>query len=86
MTNRARLILAFVWIVSLVAVAATANAQRSAAYTPLPEPKVMTGADLGFRVEGTVGDKPAGTLVIRVNGKWVEPTSVPGVKVRPASE
>ena len=45
MTNRARLIVALVWIVSLVAVAATANAQRSTAYTPLPEPKVMTGAE-----------------------------------------
>jgi hypothetical protein len=32
----------------------------------------MSGADVGFRVEGFRGDTPSGTIVIRVNGAWVE--------------
>ena len=35
-------------------------------------PKVMSGEDFGFRVEGRRGDTPVGTLVIRVNGEWME--------------
>lgn len=38
---------------------------------PVPA-KVMTGSDLGFRVDGLRGDTPVGSLVIRVNGEWVE--------------
>ena len=60
-----------VWLLSLVAVGAAVSAQARA-YVPLPEPKVFTGADVGFRVEGMYGDMPAGTVVIRVNGQWVE--------------
>ena len=62
---------ALLWLLSLVAVAAAASAQARA-YVPLLEPKVLTGADIGFRVEGMYGDTPAGALVIRVNGQWVE--------------
>lgn len=36
-------------------------------------PRVVTGEDLGFRVEGLRGGTtPVGTLVVRVNGEWVE--------------
>jgi hypothetical protein len=65
---------------------ATGQAQRSTVYTPLPEPKVISGADLGFRLEGVAGDKPAGTLGIRVNGEWVAPTASPHMSVRPATQ
>jgi hypothetical protein len=41
-------------------------------WTPLPEPVVFSGPDIGFRVEGRTGDMPTGKIVIRVNGKWVE--------------
>jgi hypothetical protein len=32
----------------------------------------MTGSDVGFRVEGIRGGTPVGTLVVKVNGEWVE--------------
>jgi hypothetical protein len=31
----------------------------------------MTGADLGFRVEGMTGETPTGTIVVRMNGQWI---------------
>lgn len=40
-------------------------------YTAVP-PRVMTGADLGFRVEGLRGETPVGRFVVRVNDRWVE--------------
>jgi hypothetical protein len=36
-------------------------------------PTVLSGSDVGFRIEGRKGSAPVGTLVIRVDGKWVEP-------------
>ena len=36
------------------------------------QPTVISGNDLGFRVDGRKGDTPIGTLVARVNGQWVE--------------
>ena len=44
---------------------------QALAVDPVP-PRVMTGSDLGFRVEGLRGDKPVGTIVVRVDGQWVE--------------
>jgi hypothetical protein len=71
MSPRARVItLAAAWLVSLVAVAAVA---QSPSVTPLPTPVVVSGADIGFRIEGHHGRIPVGTLVIRVDGRWVEP-------------
>jgi hypothetical protein len=43
-------------------------------------PTVVSGADIGFRIEGVKGDTPVGTLVIRVNGQWVEPDFGSGVQ------
>jgi hypothetical protein len=43
-------------------------------------PRVMSGEDLGFRVEGRKGDIPVGSLVVRVNGEWVEVQFATGVK------
>ncbi len=40
------------------------------------EPVVLSGADFGFRVESYERGKPIGTLVVRLNGRWVEPRSV----------
>jgi len=67
------------WILSLVVVAALAAgvAAQSSPLNPSVArafpPKVMSGADLGFRVEGLdVNNKPVGHLVIRVNGEWIE--------------
>jgi hypothetical protein len=38
----------------------------------LSEPKVISGPDVGFRIERYQGGKPVGTLVVRVNGEWRE--------------
>jgi len=34
-------------------------------------PMVMSGGDLGFRVESTLDGTALGTLVVKVNGNWV---------------
>jgi hypothetical protein len=51
--------------------------------TPLPPttaPIVVSGNDIGFRIEGQSGGNPIGTLVIRINGVWVEAKSPAGVR------
>jgi hypothetical protein len=36
---------------------------------PAPNP-VLSGTDIGFRVEGTQGNAVTGRFVVRVNGEW----------------
>ena len=63
------------WILSLIAVGALATTvDAQLRQPPIPvTPRVMSGADLGFRVEGLDwAGKPVGHIVIRVNGEWVE--------------
>jgi hypothetical protein len=52
-----------------------ATAQVTAA-KPVP-PRVMSGEDIGFRVESLRGATPVGRLVIKVNGNWVEADVAP---------
>jgi hypothetical protein len=33
---------------------------------------VLSGADVGFRVEGQKGDAMVGRFVVRVNGRWLD--------------
>jgi len=63
--------LAMFWVLSLLAVGTIANGQ-SYGVNPLPEPKIVAGPDLGFRVEGEQKGAPVGRLVVRINGRWVE--------------
>jgi hypothetical protein len=50
----------------------TLGAQNLYALRAVP-PTVLSGADVGFRVEAIDGDNvPVGRIVIRVDGKWVE--------------
>jgi hypothetical protein len=35
-------------------------------------PRIISGNDLGFRLEGRHGAKVVGTFVIRVAGEWIE--------------
>lgn len=44
-------------------------------------PTVLSGDDVGFRIDSRKGAKPVGTIVIRVNGRWVEPEFSAGVKL-----
>lgn len=72
MTVRARIALVIVWLISLVGVAAWAQA-------PAQQQKVISGSDLGFRVEGQRDGAAIGRLVIRVNGQWVEAGFAPAI-------
>jgi hypothetical protein len=67
---KSRLIVAALWLLSLLGVAAaTTAAQRT--FPPLREPDVISGAEIGFRVDRYNGETPVGELVVRRNGKWV---------------
>ena len=63
------LLVAFLWLTSLALVATIARAQA----VPGAEVRVLSGDDIGFRVENAQGNVPTGTLVVRWNGRWVEP-------------
>jgi len=72
-----RIAVALLWIMSLLAVAALAHAQT--AQRPVI-PYVASGGDIGFRVTGRAGDHAIGTLVVRINGEWVEAQPAGGVR------
>jgi hypothetical protein len=69
-----------IWLVSLTAVAGMTAALVRAQIAPFARSKaelaaapILSGNDIGFRVEGTQGDHVIGTLMVRVKGeKWVE--------------
>jgi len=35
-------------------------------------PTVVSGSDVGFRIERTQGGIQIGKIVVRINGRWVE--------------
>ncbi|HJN47046.1 MAG TPA: hypothetical protein QF572_23025 [Vicinamibacterales bacterium] len=74
MTNRARAAFIGLWLASLLAVGTLASGQFRP-FAPIDEPFVLTGEDVGFRVEGFVGDEPSGRFVVRYLGEWVEPVN-----------
>jgi len=39
---------------------------------PPPAARIVSGPDIGFRVEGSRDGRAVGTLVVRINGQWVE--------------
>ena len=63
--------LVWVLVVVLIAGAAAWSYAQSLQVAPVT-PTVVSGADFGFRVEGNRGGTPVGTLVIKMNGQWVE--------------
>jgi hypothetical protein len=71
MSTRRRIGRVLFWIV-LVAGAAALAAAQARQPIPLPEPIVVSGADVGFRIEAMQGGAPVGQLVVRIDGKWVE--------------
>ena len=71
--SRIYFVIAIMWVASLAAVGVAAQgAAQVPSFRPLPEPKIMSGADVGFRVEGLYGDVPSGVVVLRVKDQWVE--------------
>jgi hypothetical protein len=78
MSVRSRVIIAALWIVSLVGIGVIASAQ------PRREPDaVITGSDIGFRPEGWRGKARTGTWVVRINGEWVD--ALAAMKTQPAT-
>jgi hypothetical protein len=63
--------LIWVFVVVLIALTGAWTYAQSLQVTPVT-PTVVSGPDLGFRVVGNRGGTPVGTLVIKMNGQWVE--------------
>ena len=67
---------ALLWLSSLAITAFAASARQA---QPAPQPKappiIVTGDNIGFRLEGHQGDARTGTWMVRVDGKWVEARS-----------
>jgi len=78
MTAKARVTFALLWIVSVVVLSALLAAQ-----TRREAGAVISGDNIGFRPEGWNGKSRTGTLVVRINGEWVDAQSV--MKVAPAT-
>ena len=74
----ARLVL--FWVGSLMALALVTTT-LTLAQVRREVPRVVTGADLGFRVEGTdPSGNATGVFVVRLNGEWVPVSSMPTVR------
>ncbi len=76
--------IALVVLAVLIAVGVWASAQVPFLRQPVDPPIVLSGSDVGFRVSAREGNTPVGTLVVRVNGQWVE-VLVGGPGPRPAT-
>lgn len=77
MSKRWILALALLWIGSLIGVV-TVAAQVGTQQVP---PKVLSGSDIGFRVESIEPKSGSviGRIVVNVNGKWVDAYAGGGV-------
>ena len=71
MSLRALVSLAIVWVLSLFVVGSAVRAQFEIP-RPLAEPRIVSGPDFGFRIEGDQSGTAIGKLVVRVDGKWIE--------------
>ena len=67
------------WLASLVLAAVVASAlTRAQSKEP---PRVISGDDLGFRMESTnAAGEAVGTLVVRVDGRWVPAAGKMGIQ------
>ena len=78
--ERKRLGLIVLWALSLIIVGALAYAQTPGQRGTTPPPTIISGSDLGFRVARQQGGRVMGTLVVRVNGEWLDAEPAPGAK------
>jgi hypothetical protein len=74
--------LAILWALSLVVVSvisSSAQVQRGRpGFNSLTEvPTIVSGNDVGFRIERTQDGIPVGKVVIRVNGTWIDTVPTP---------
>ena len=63
---------ALAWVFSIVAAGALSSALTSAQSRLFGNAQILSGADIGFRVESTKAGQPSGTLMVRIDGQWVE--------------
>lgn len=56
-------------MLAVLAAAAWGYTQGIVATEPVT-PIVLSGADIGFRMQGRQGATPVGQLVVRINGEW----------------
>ena len=80
MNLRTRILMAVLWIGSLMFVGAVATAQTQTKKDPAA---VISGADIGFKPDGWRGNVRTGTWMVRINGEWVE--AVGSTKAAPAT-
>jgi hypothetical protein len=69
--------LVILWALSLVVAGVMSSAAQAQRGTPgvnllTESPKVVSGNDVGFRIERTQDGIPVGRVVIRVDGRWVD--------------
>ncbi len=69
MSLRVRFVVFVLWVLSIVATGVWASAQSA---FQNDETQVLSGNDIGFRLEGSQANGPRGRFVVRVNGKWVD--------------
>jgi hypothetical protein len=80
MSRPKQIALAALWVGSMFVAGMLGHAQA-----PLPSPEirpgpsqaqaqptVLSGNDIGFRIDSYRGATPVGRLVVRINGRWVE--------------
>jgi hypothetical protein len=69
------------WLLSLVLVGAASAwiSAQARIVTPPDAPIVLSGPDVGVRVEARDGNNAIGTLVVRLEGRWVEVAPKGGV-------
>jgi hypothetical protein len=80
MTFRDRVIVALLWTIALVGVAVITSSAQTTRHDP---GTVISGADIGFRLNGWRGNARTGTWVVRINGEWVD--AVPSLGLQPAT-
>ncbi len=81
--------IAVLWVLSLLVV----GAMSMSAQVPRPDgaslpyrlniteaPTVVSGNDVGFRIERTVKGVPTGRVVIRVDGRWTDTATTVSVR------
>ncbi len=73
-----RMVSVAVLTAGMTAAFALGHSQGTAAQQPSPVPMVVSGSDIGFRLEPGHAT-PTGRLVVRINGQWVEPKWAGGV-------
>lgn len=79
MSLRFRVGVVVLWLASLVVAGAWAQTPSVPAPSSQP-PTIISGNDLGFRVDSHKGTTPVGTLVVRVDGQWVPVDFSMGIK------